>query len=79
MNNETSKQEPYIQTAVKVPSALLERMDRLAEHMSQQGMRVTRSEVLRLAAFKGMDILEEANPGLPPPPKNRGKKDRSKK
>lgn len=52
------KQEQQVQTAIRLPEALLERVDRLAESMSEPGMRVTRADVLRLAAHRGVDQLE---------------------
>jgi predicted DNA-binding protein len=53
-----TKQDEQIQTAIRLPKSLLKRLDKLAEHMSRQGMRVTRAEVLRLAAFEGTAVLE---------------------
>jgi predicted DNA-binding protein len=54
----TEKQEQQVQTAIRLPESLLARVDKLAERMSRPGMRVTRAEVLRLAAFQGVDKLE---------------------
>lgn len=48
-----------IQTAIRLPEALLKRIDRIAARMSQTGLAVTRSEVLRLAATKGVEQLEK--------------------
>ena len=53
------KAEHQVQTAIRLPESLLARVDKLAEAMSRPGMRVTRAEVLRLAAHKGVDDLEE--------------------
>jgi len=50
--------DPQVQTAIRLPESLLDRVDKLAEKMSQPGMRVTRAEVLRLATFRGIDQLE---------------------
>ena len=52
------KQEIQVQTAIRVPESLLDRVDKLAEQLSQPGMRVTRAEVLRLAAYRGVEQLE---------------------
>jgi len=54
----SDKQEQQVQTAIRLPESLLDRVDKLAETMSQPGMRVTRAEVLRLAAYRGVDQLE---------------------
>jgi predicted DNA-binding protein len=50
--------DKQIQTALRLPESLLARVDELATHMSQPGMTVTRAEVLRLAAFRGVERLE---------------------
>lgn len=47
-----------IQTAIRLPQSLLDRADRIAERMSQPGLPVTRTEILRLATTQGMDQLE---------------------
>lgn len=46
------------QVAVRVPTSWLTRADKIAESMSQPGMRVTRTEVLQLATYRGVDQLE---------------------
>lgn len=53
-----AKQEGQVQTAIRLSPALLARLDKLAERMSEPGMPVTRAEVLRLAAFRGVEQLE---------------------
>lgn len=53
-----NKQEQQVQTAIRFPESFLDRVDKLATRMSEPGMRVTRVEVLRLAAFKGVAELE---------------------
>jgi predicted DNA-binding protein len=55
MNDKT---EVQVQTAIRLPRSLLTRLDKMAERMSRPGMPVTRAEVLRLAAHKGVDLLE---------------------
>jgi predicted DNA-binding protein len=52
------KAEPQFQTAIRLPPSLVKRIDKIAESMSKTGIRVTRSEVLRLAAHKGIEQLE---------------------
>lgn len=52
------KQDPQVQTAIRLSESLLSRVDKLAVRMSQPGLRVTRAEVLRLAAFRGVATLE---------------------
>jgi hypothetical protein len=61
----SEKQEQQVQTAIRLPEVLLVRVDELAVRMSQPGMRVTRAEVLRLAAFKGVELLEGDHPKQP--------------
>ncbi len=52
------KQEQRVQTAIRLPESLLKRLDKLAERMSRPGLTITRAEVLRLAALKGVERLE---------------------
>jgi hypothetical protein len=54
----TDKPEQQTQTVIRYPDSLLERADKLAERMSEPGMRVTRTEVLRLATFRGIAEIE---------------------
>jgi hypothetical protein len=55
------KKEHQVQIAIRVPESWLSRLDKIAEKMSQPGMRVTRTEVLRLAAHRGFVELEAEN------------------
>jgi predicted DNA-binding protein len=52
------KQPQNVQTAVRLPTSLLDRFDKLAERMSKRGPPTTRTAVLRLAATKGLEKLE---------------------
>lgn len=52
------EQEKQVQTAIRVSESLLDRADKVADRMSRPGMRITRADVLRLAAHQGMDQLE---------------------
>ena len=54
----STEKESTIQTAVRVPESLLEELDRLADNLSQPGMKVTRTEVLRLALYRGVEQLK---------------------
>lgn len=54
----SDKQEQTIQTAIRLPESFMTRLDKIAEKMSQPGMKVTRIEVLRLAAYRGLTELE---------------------
>lgn len=54
----TAEKETHVQMAIRLPESLLARMDKIAEHMSQPGMRITRAEVLRIATFHGVAKLE---------------------
>lgn len=47
-----------IQTAIRLPRALLDRIDVISASMSTEGIEITRSDVLRMSAFRGVDILE---------------------
>lgn len=55
------KQEPQVQAAFRVPRSFLERVDRVAERMSRPGLRLIRTDVLRMASFKGLELLEAEN------------------
>ena len=54
----TDKEEEHVQTAIRVPKSWLDRLDKTAERMCQPGIRVNRSEVLRLALHRGIESLE---------------------
>lgn len=58
MNDSKQKEAPQVQTALRLPEGLLDRIDALAKRMSQPGMVVTRAEILRVATFKGVELLE---------------------
>ena len=45
-------------TVIRHPKSWLLRMDRVAEWMSQPGLRITRVDVLRIAIHQGLDQLE---------------------
>ena len=55
----TTDREPDMQTALRIPIALVDRIDKLAEEMSKPGLRVTRTEVMRLALFEGVGRMEK--------------------
>jgi predicted DNA-binding protein len=52
------KAEKQVQTAIRVPASWLVRLDKIAERLSQPGMRVTRAEALRVATARGIVELE---------------------
>lgn len=54
----SEKQEEQIQTALRFPASFFDRLDKAAKLMSEPGMSVTRTEVLRLAAFRGLKEIE---------------------
>ena len=58
------RDEKQIQTAIRLPESFVNRLDRFALNMSEPGKRFTRSEVLRLAAFRGLEQLELEGPLL---------------
>jgi metal-responsive CopG/Arc/MetJ family transcriptional regulator len=55
----STEQEEIVQTAIRVPKALLEELDEIAENMSQPGLKVTRTEALRLAIYRGVEQLKK--------------------
>lgn len=66
------KEEAQVQTAIRLPAEMLERVDKIAERMSQQGLRVRRAEVIRLTIHKGISVLEaEASPQPQAAPKKK--------
>lgn len=54
---------PQVQTAIRLPEELIARFDALAVKMSAPGARMTRSEVIRLAAFEGISRIEAKHKG----------------
>ena len=46
------------QTAIRLPDELLERIEKIAEHMSKAGVPITRADVHRLAVEQGIERLE---------------------
>lgn len=52
------KQEQQVQTAIRLPKSIIDRIDKLAERVSQPGMRATRADALRIALGRGLDELE---------------------
>ena len=53
-----NKLDEHVQIGFRAPKALVKRLDKLAGQMSEPGREVSRSEALRLAAFKGLEQLE---------------------
>jgi predicted transcriptional regulator len=56
----STDREQTVQTAVRVPESLLDRLDKIAERLRHQqpGIAFTRTEVLRLALNRGVELLE---------------------
>ncbi len=54
----STEKEATIQMSVRVPESWNERLDKLADKMSQPGITLTRTEVLRLALHHGIEKLE---------------------
>jgi hypothetical protein len=52
------KQESQVQTGMRVPESWLDRLDRLAKKRSEPGITITRTEMLRLATYRGIVELE---------------------
>jgi predicted DNA-binding protein len=55
------KQEQQVQTALRLGESVLERADKLAERISQPGLRLTRADLLRMAVHRGLDQIEAEN------------------
>jgi predicted DNA-binding protein len=53
------QEESQIQTAVRLPASWVERIDKLAESMSQPGRPATRAGALRSALYRGLVELEK--------------------
>lgn len=51
--------QDQVQTGIRLPKSMMKRLDKIAERMSEPGMPVTRTEVLRRATFLGVEQLEE--------------------
>lgn len=61
IRNEAQGHKPDMEmmpTVIRHPKSWLGRFDKIAERMSQPGLRVTRVGVLRLAIHQGLDQLE---------------------
>lgn len=57
----SDKQEQQTTIGVRFPESLVQRIDRLAEQLKVEqpgALRITRSEVIRLAALRGIAALE---------------------
>jgi len=53
-----TKEEETVQTAIRIPESWMERLNKIADRLSQPGMRVTRTEALRMAAHRGIVEME---------------------
>jgi predicted transcriptional regulator len=54
-----SEEEPgQLNTALRLSTSVVERIDALADRISQPGLTVSRSEAMRLAILRGLDLLE---------------------
>jgi Arc/MetJ-type ribon-helix-helix transcriptional regulator len=54
----TAKKEVTIQTSMRMPKELADRIDKLVKTGSQDGFRLTQSDVIRMALFRGVDQME---------------------
>jgi predicted DNA-binding protein len=64
IHDEAQNHEPdaaNVQTAIRLPKSLLKRLDKLAERMAKANpdMRITRTQVLRTAMYRGVAQLRE--------------------
>jgi predicted DNA-binding protein len=55
------QEENQIQTAVRLPESWIERIDKLAESMSEPGRPATRAGALRSALYRGIVEIEKEN------------------
>lgn len=61
MSNVTRPKGPNdTQVSVNIPGDWVDELDRLAEVLTRDGLQVTRSDALRLAIRKGLDVLAKA-------------------
>ena len=54
----TERESNDVQVAIRLSSAWLERLDKLAERMSQPGIQLTRTDLHRVALHRGIELLE---------------------
>lgn len=55
----STERESQTQTAIRLPDSLLEELDELADTLSRPGMRLTRTDALRLAIYSGVEQLKK--------------------
>ena len=55
--------EKMTPVAVRLPKSFLDRLDKVAQARSLPGMRMNRTDILRLAAFQGLDEIERTSRG----------------
>ena len=48
-----------LQTAVRLESEVIARLDALVEKMSRPGLRLSRTDIIRMALAEGLPILEK--------------------
>ena len=54
----TERESNDVQVAIRLSSSWLERRDKLAERMSQPGIKLTRTDLHRAALHRGIEVLE---------------------
>jgi predicted DNA-binding protein len=50
---------PTVQTAVRLDTEVIARLDAIAGKLSRPGLEVTRTDALRIALMTGMEVIEK--------------------
>ena len=53
------KTDNMIQTAVRLPENTIKSLDKLAKKLSSSGLKASRSDAIRVAVLKGLEVLKE--------------------
>lgn len=56
--SDKNPKEQSVQTAIRFPKSFLDRADKLAAQMTQPGLHLMRADVIRMAAFTGIEQFE---------------------
>jgi hypothetical protein len=71
-----AKPEKQIQYGIRLLESVLDRSDKIAEHMSRPGiMQVTRADVIRLAVSRGLEQIESEESVTPKKNNEKRKRD----
>lgn len=53
-----AKKPALVLSSIRLPEDMIKRVDKIAENMSEPGVRITRGEALRRVAYVGVEQLE---------------------